>query len=66
MLSGGDILGENNSVIRNYAPATAMGIDHAETLLYEGAKDAQPASRLASEGWDLIHKQNMMNLRAKP
>lgn len=66
MLSGGDILGENNSVIRNYAPATAMRIDHAETLLYEGAKDAQLASRLASEGWDLIHKQNMMNLRTKP
>lgn len=67
MLSGGDILGENNSVIRNYAPATAMRIDDATTLLAkESESAARPAGRLASEAWDLIHKQNMMNLRTKP
>ena len=66
MLSGGDILGKNNSVIRGYAPATAMRIDHAETLLDEETKDAPPVSWLAVEAWALIHKQNMMNLRTKP
>ncbi len=66
MLSGGDILGDNNSVIRSYAAATAMRIDHAETLLDEETKDAPPVSRLAVEALDLIHKQNMMNLRTKP
>lgn len=66
MLSGGDILGENNSVIRSYAPATAMRIDHAEALLDEETKDAPPVSWLAVEAWNLIHKQNMMNLRTKP
>ena len=38
----------------------------AETLLDEETKDAPPVSRLAVEAWDLIHKQNMMNLRTKP
>ena len=67
MLSGGDILGENNSVIRNYAPATAMRIDDAATLLVKESEGAaRPAGRHASEAWDLIHKQNMMNLRTKP
>lgn len=66
MLSGGDILGESHSIIRNYAPATAMRIDHAQALLAEETKDAPPVSRLASEAWSLINKQNMMNLRTKP
>ena len=66
MLSGGSILGESHSTILNYAPATAMRIDHAKALLAEETKDAPPVSRLASEALDLIAKQNMMNLRTKP
>ena len=66
MLPGGGILGASHSTVRNYAPATAMRIDHAKALLAEETKDAPPVSRLASEALDLIAKQNMMNLRTKP
>lgn len=50
MLPGGDILGENNSVIRDYKPATVLRLDDAATLLTKKSEGTpRPAGQFASE-----------------